>query len=345
MSDGDRRCPRQRPMLPFEVVAVRADGAAGRRPRAPTRWRSRRRSRSGCRAARPSRCAPRERTASWRSASCSPRGSFARRRRWRPWPSRSDDVVEVELTESRPGARRRAWTAASPSPRPAVPAASRPRADALRLDPPFAPPPPALPRLTPALIASLPDRLRAAQPTFARTGGLHAAGLFDAGGDAAGGARGRRPAQRRRQGGRGAPARRARCPPGATVLVVSGRASFELVQKAVLAGIPALAAVGAPSTLAVELASAHGLTLLGFVRDGRFNIYTHADRVDLRRAPMARPRPRGVRDRTQPPDDSADVRTGDAAGAAGGLGAITATPGPRAVRARAWCAGCGRWRR
>jgi FdhD protein len=190
-----------------------------------------------------------------------------------------DGAVEVQLSAEaieRSAALDRRFTVTS-----ACGACGKPTAEAaLRLDPPFAPPPADRPRLTPALVTALPDRLRAAQPTFAHTGGLHAAGLFDAGGTALLVREdvGRHNAVDKVVGARllagGLPARDC-------VLVVSGRASFELVQKAVLAGIPVLAAVGAPSTLAVEVAAAHGLTLLGFVRDGRFNIYTHPARIDL----------------------------------------------------------------
>lgn len=128
------------------------------------------------------------------------------------------------------------------------------------------------------LFYALPDRLRAAQLLFGRTGGLHAAGLFDAGGEAL---------CVREDVGRhnavdkvvGWALREGRLPLRGTVLMVSGRASFELVQKAVTAGIPALAAVSAPSGLAVELADEAGLTLLGFLRGTSGNVYSRPDRV------------------------------------------------------------------
>jgi FdhD protein len=133
-------------------------------------------------------------------------------------------------------------------------------------------------RLEPALIATLPDRLRAAQRVFDRTGGLHAAGLFTASGETL---------CVREDVGRhnavdkllGWAARGGRLPLTSTVLMVSGRASFELVQKAVMGGIPVLAAVSAPSSLAVELAAERGLTLLGFVRGSSMNAYTGEGRL------------------------------------------------------------------
>ncbi|MDZ8162777.1 formate dehydrogenase accessory sulfurtransferase FdhD [Microbacterium aquimaris] len=128
------------------------------------------------------------------------------------------------------------------------------------------------------VVAALPDALRDAQPVFDATGGVHAAGLFTAGGDLV---------CVREDVGRhnavdkviGWALREGRLPLADLVLQVSGRASFELVQKARLAGIPMLTAVGAPSTLAAQLADDSGVTLVGFSRGGSFAVHTHAERV------------------------------------------------------------------
>ncbi|HYY76640.1 MAG TPA: formate dehydrogenase accessory sulfurtransferase FdhD [Gaiellaceae bacterium] len=134
-------------------------------------------------------------------------------------------------------------------------------------------------RLSAALVAELPELLRAAQPAFAATGGLHATALF--------GREGELLCVREDVGRHNAMDKvvgRAlldgRLPLGEHLLCVSGRLSFELVQKAAVAGCPVLVAVGAPSTLAVDLAQNRGITLCGFVRGGSLNVYSETWRIE-----------------------------------------------------------------
>ncbi len=136
------------------------------------------------------------------------------------------------------------------------------------------------PRVDPGVLTGLTTSLRAAQETFESTGGLHASGLFDPGG---------RLLRAREDVGRhnaldklvGAAALAGALPLHETLLLVSGRVSFELVQKAAIAGIPVLAAVGAPTDLAVDTATRLGMTLIGFLRGERCNVYSRPDRLGI----------------------------------------------------------------
>jgi len=134
------------------------------------------------------------------------------------------------------------------------------------------------PSVDPSLLPGLVDKLRAGQGVFDRTGGLHAAGLFNADGTLV---------HLREDVGRhnavdkvvGRSLIDGALPASSSILVVSGRAGYEIVQKAISAGIPVLAAVGAPSSLAVALAREFNLTLVGFLRGDRYNVYAGPDRL------------------------------------------------------------------
>jgi len=131
-----------------------------------------------------------------------------------------------------------------------------------------------------SVLSSFPDRLRSSQRTFDATGGLHAAGLFTADGrlDDLAEDVGRHNAVDKVIGRM---LMREALPLSDRLLFVSGRTSFEIVQKAFLAGIPVLVSVSAPSTLAIDLAVAAGMTLVGFVRGNSFNVYAHPERVEM----------------------------------------------------------------
>jgi FdhD protein len=137
---------------------------------------------------------------------------------------------------------------------------------------------PAGPRLDPMLLTTLPQALRAAQGLFDATGGLHAAGLFDAGGTLL---------CLREDVGRhnaldkliGWALMKRKLPLHDCILLVSGRASYEILQKSTVAGVPVVCAVSAPSHLAVEVARRFGVTLVGFLRGERYNIYAGAERI------------------------------------------------------------------
>jgi len=138
--------------------------------------------------------------------------------------------------------------------------------------------PPGTPQVDARVIQAIPQRLRESQQAFAATGGLHAAAVFTPAGDLV---------EVREDVGRhnavdkilGALLRRNALPASGLVLAVSGRIAYEIVQKAAMGGLPVIVAVGAPTDLAVDAARECGITLVGFARDGRFNVYTHPARI------------------------------------------------------------------
>jgi FdhD protein len=147
-------------------------------------------------------------------------------------------------------------------------------------------------RFSAELLASLPGRLRSGQAVFAETGGLHAAAVFDTAGECRALSEdvGRHNAVDKVVG---ALLRSGRLPAAGNLLAVSGRVAFEIVQKAAMAGVAAIVAVGAPSSLAIEAARSVGMTLVGFARDGQFNVYAGMERVIFSATADTRPQPPG----------------------------------------------------
>ena len=186
------------------------------------------------------------------------------------------DVVDVTLSESRAGVLpdllgQRRQVAMNSS----CGMCGRRTLESLELD---APPLPRRWTVDPSTIVRLPETLREAQRAFAETGGLHAAGIFTTTGDLVMSAEdvGRHNAVDKLLGRM---LQQRRLPLADALLFVSGRSSFEIVQKAFLGGLALVAAVSAPSSLAIQLADECGMTLIGFVRGERFNVYTHPERL------------------------------------------------------------------
>jgi FdhD protein len=188
-------------------------------------------------------------------------------------PPETFNAVTVSVTRSwTPVAERRPFVAGS-----SCGICGKASIDQVEIACPVLPPTAAVPA---ALLSALPGRMRAAQQVFDRTGGLHAAAAF--GPDAA-------LIVVREDVGRhnavdkvaGHFALQRNAPPSPAILMVSGRISFEIVQKAAMAGLPIIAAVSAPSSLAVQAASRLGVTVAGFVRDGTYTLYSHPERVSL----------------------------------------------------------------
>ena len=188
----------------------------------------------------------------------------------RPTADLAANVVEVEASDFDPGRLQRSFYTSS-----SCGVCGKGALEAVAVDAPRVQSALTIPA---DLVAALPERLRAAQPAFAATGGLHATGLFDVGGELL---------CLREDVGRhnafdkvvGWAFADGRLPLADNAICVSGRLSFELVQKAAVAGCPVLVAVGAPSSLAVELAADRGVTLCGFVRGGRVTVYTEPWRI------------------------------------------------------------------